>query len=200
MAATQSLEPVRPGRSRQRADGALTDQGYGSVNNFITTYFLLAAVLLLVLERARGAGSFAALTRRALTVSAVALVLLTVPQQAYFFRDFAGLRQTREEQVACFLRRHPGEAYFPWNPLAHLLAEGRLYHFAYGLFDRDLGGFRVEADHLKRFVPAGCRYVCFPQGRRAHRPAACLEAWLEQFPRRVDLPELPGFECYERDN
>lgn len=173
----------------------------GSANNFsVTTYFLLAALLVLVHDRVHAGGGFGTLARRVLTAAAIALVLLTVPQQAYFFRDFTGLRQTREEQVVRFLRNHPGEAYFPWHPLPHLLAERRLYHFAYGLFDRDLGGFRVDVDHLKRFVPARCRYVCFPQGRRLHRPPACLEAWLHDFPRRVDLPELPGFECYERDD
>ena len=173
----------------------------GSVNNFsLTTYFLLVAAVTLVRDRAATPGGIGTLARRLLTASALGLVLLTVPQQAYFFRDYAGLQETREEQIVRYLRQHPGEAYFPWNPLPHLLTEGRLYHFAYGLFDRDLGGFRVTPEHLMRFVPADCRYVCFPGGRRQHRPPACLESWLREFPRRVDIPELPGFECYERNH
>ena len=158
------------------------------------------AVIALLRDRAASADGVGSLARRALAGSALGLVLLAVPQQAYFFRDYTGLRDTREEQIARFLRRHPGEAYFPWNPLPHLLAEGRLYHFAYGLFDRDLGGFRVTPDHIARFVPEQCRYVCFPEGRRTHRPPMCLEPWLRDFARRVDIPELPGFECYERNH
>jgi hypothetical protein len=173
----------------------------GSVNNFsLVSYFLLVAAVELVRQRACVPDRIGILSRRLLVGSAVGLVLLAVPQQAYFFRDFTGLEQTREEQIVRFLRHHPGEAYFPWNPLPHLVTEGRLYHFAYGLFDRDLGGFRVKQEHLLRFVPPHCRYVCFPEGRRQHRPPACLEAWLREFPRRVEIPELPGFECYERND
>jgi hypothetical protein len=173
----------------------------GSANNFsVTTYFLLAAVLVLLHDRARALSRSGALARRALTACTAGFVLLALPQPAFFLRAHAGFEQTREEQVARFVRQHPGEAYFPWNPLAHLLSEGRLYHFAYGLFDRDLGGFPVDGDHLSRYVPEGCRVVCFPGGRRGHRPAPSLEAWLRRFPRRVEIPELPGFECYERND
>jgi hypothetical protein len=172
----------------------------GSANNFsVSTYFLLIGLLVCLHQACI---STTAPTRRlaqtAVAIAVVGLALVFVPQQAYFFRDFAGLRDTKEAQVTRFVRNHPGAAYFPWNPLPHLAAEGRLYHFAYGLFDRELGGFRIDAAHFRKFVPAHCRYVCFPGGRRDHRRPACLEALLVRS-RLVQLPELQGFECYEID-
>jgi hypothetical protein len=181
----------------------------GSANSFSpVTYFVLAGLLACLLKSA-GASEQPALARRAQTdvdfarmilgVGAASFIFLILPQLAYFFRDYRGLDATKEECVTAFLRRHPGEAYFPWQPLPHLLVEGKLYHFAYGLFDRELGGHGVTKQHFQRFVPEHCRYVCFPQGRRSHRPPACLDEYLKQFHRRVELPQLPGFDCYERD-
>jgi hypothetical protein len=174
----------------------------GSVNSFSpVSYFLLFALLVGLCNAAANLRtSEGQLARSALVVAAVAFVLLTVPQLAYFFRDYHGFDASKEERVTTFLRRHPGEAYFPWHPLPHLLVEGKLYHFAYGLFDRELGGHGISDAHFQRFVPEHCRYVCFPAGRRNHRPPACLESFLKQFPRRVELAELPGFECYERND
>jgi hypothetical protein len=181
----------------------------GSANSFSpVTYFVLVGLLACLLKSAGGSGQ-PSLARRAQTgvdfarivlgVGAASFVLLFLPQVAYFFRDYRGLDATKEECVTAFLRRHPGEAYFPWQPLPHLLVERKLYHFAYGLFDRELGGHGITEQHFQRFVPEHCRYVCFPQGRRSHRPPACLDEYLKQFQRRVELPDLPGFDCYERN-
>src|SRR5262249_26124065 len=96
----------------------------GSANNFsVSTYFLLIGLLVCLHQACI---SMTAQTRRmaqaAVAIAVVGLALLFVPQQAYFFRDFTGLRNTKEAQATRFVRNHPGAAYFPWNPLPHLLA------------------------------------------------------------------------------
>jgi hypothetical protein len=97
--------------------------------------------------------------------------------------------------VSRYLRAHPGEAYFPWFPLEHLVAEGRLYHFEYGVYDRFLAGFPVPPSQLHAHVPPRARLVCYPGGSYA---GYLMLRLLPEFNRRVELPELPGCLCFER--
>ena len=41
-----------------------------------------------------------------------------------------------QEVVYTYAVGHPGLVYFPWNGLSTLLAEGKLYHFEWGIYDR----------------------------------------------------------------
>lgn len=59
----------------------------------------------------------------------------------------------KNQQAVEFLRRHPGKAYFPWYPLATLLAEGRLDHFEYAVVDRFLAGAEPSREHVLAHVP-----------------------------------------------
>jgi hypothetical protein len=92
------------------------------------------------------------------------------------------------QQVAYeFARRHPGEAYFPWAPLASLLAEGKLYHFEYGMMDRFLGGFDPTREHFNAHLPP-----------RMHWVAARARIWtfghfFPDYTVETELPELPGW-------
>jgi hypothetical protein len=174
----------------------------GSSNSFSPPlYFFLLAVLVYLLEFLRDPARAAAVARAVrvgLAVGMAGLAGLQVGESADFLKGYAGPGRSKERLVTAYLRGHPGEAWFPWNPLPHALVEGRACHFAYGLFDRELGGFPIHDHHLLQYVPPGCVRVCFPPGRRAHRPIACLERLLRDFPRRVAIDGLPEFECYER--
>jgi hypothetical protein len=102
----------------------------------------------------------------------------------------------RENRAAeLYIRKHPGEVYFPWHPLAHLAAEGKLYHFEYGVFDRGLAGFPVREDHFFRHIPPRTRLVCYP-GTITVAGKLTL-GYLKDF-REVEVAELPGWECYAR--
>ena len=85
---------------------------------------------------------------------------------------------------------------FPWNPLEHLVAEGRLYHFEYGVFDRILAGYPLTADHFRRHIPEHTRLVCYPPGTTVGDQVTLK--YLEDFREKIQIDELPNWECYRR--
>ena len=104
----------------------------------------------------------------------------------------------QDEQAAAlrYIEQHPGDAYFPWNPLEHLAAEGRLYHFEYGVFDRDLAGYPLTADHFRRHIPEDPRLICYPP-RTTVGDQVTLR-YLGEFRERIKVDELPKWDCYRR--
>jgi hypothetical protein len=97
----------------------------------------------------------------------------------------------RNQEAYEFMRRHPGEAYFPWYPLAGLLAEGSLYHFEYGVFDRFLAGYEPTREHVLAHVPP-----------RMHLLVSQHKPWiLHDFPDYSDerrSAEMPGWLLFSR--
>ena len=92
------------------------------------------------------------------------------------------------EQLAYeFALRHPGEACFPWQPLASLLAEGRLYHFEYGMFDRFLAGYDPTSEHVRADVPPRLRWLV---GRT---PLWTFSHFFPEYTEQTELKELPGW-------
>ena len=91
-----------------------------------------------------------------------------------------------------FAVRHPGEAYFPWQPLASLFAEGRLYHFEYGMLDRFLAGYEPTAEHVRANVPPRMHWIA------GHARLWTMNQFFRDYTTEVPLPELPGFVVRER--
>jgi hypothetical protein len=154
-----------------------------------TLYFLLFAVCLMLRD-------YVAHGRRWLAVLTITgCAVLLIRSQHEWFTTPPTSRLNDAELVHAYVTAHPGEAYFPWNPLSHLMAEHRLYHFDYGLFDRELAGFPLTAEHVRRYMPANPRLVCFPETANMKY----VMKYLSEYSRRVTVPELPGFECFERE-
>jgi hypothetical protein len=101
-------------------------------------------------------------------------------------------------QAYRYAAAHPGEAYFPWYPLASLLAEGHWYHFSYGVFDRELAGRRIGEDHFLRYVPRNPKYVCFDDESNPKLNEYVL-SYLRNYHAIAAPPELDGWHVYERD-
>lgn len=70
---------------------------------------------------------------------------------------------TPTDRAVEFARAHPGEAYFPWHPLATLVAEGRLDHLEYGLLDLSFAGRKPDRDLLLAGLPDRLEYVVYPE-------------------------------------
>jgi len=102
----------------------------------------------------------------------------------------------QQELAYQYAKKNPGQVYYPWNTLSTLLAEGRVYHFEYGLQDRELAATRSPTLHFRRFVPPKLRQVCFPPARQDE----WTMRYLKEFTRRVEIQGTAGWICYMNAN
>ncbi len=173
----------------------------GAINSYAPAlYYLCASACVLLLDwharnRERGLDRINDALKVALLISPFTPLLLLNGEFLTQIGTIGPISENIQEQAYRYALKHPGEAYFPWNPLSSLMAEGRAYHFEYGVFDRDLGGFRPDDAHLRAGLPEKLRMVAYP-------PNAGMEfvrfAHLPEYWRRVPIPELPGWICYTR--
>jgi hypothetical protein len=161
----------------------------GEVNHeSFAIFFLVAAFLCWLASVAFERG-------RPLPVRAAAVLLVLTVVTAPRVLEYPGWRNTWENQNESAYRydlRHPGEIYFPWNPLTSLFAEGKLYHFDYGVFDRNLGGARVSPEHVRAFLPAPRPVIA---SFIAHHDYL-LHEYFPDYRERPALGELTGWKIY----
>ena len=98
------------------------------------------------------------------------------------------VHQNGAEDDFRFERSHPGEAYFPWDTLAPLLASGKLYHFDFGVHDRILAGFGPSQEHIHAYLPAHMRMIVLSPYAY---PSLDMLRLLPEFNQPVHDPELP---------
>ena len=125
----------------------------------------------------------------AMTLIVLVLVLSPLTRFEMSFRVFNTVHAptpNSQDRAYQYSKRHPGMAYFPWNPLSTLMGEGKFYHFAYGMFDRDLANYPISRDHFRRNFPANARYVCFHSVYHQHVNALKARAmmYLPEFKRQ----------------
>jgi hypothetical protein len=178
--------------------------GYLNTHSF-TNYFVLGAATLALGEAAARAGSPARRPAAALLLAllvALAIASLASPRQERAVRGaLARLRAWRtnpQQQAYDFARAHPGEVWFPWNPLASLQAEGRLYHSEIGIWNRELVGMEMSEANLRRHLPPAMRWLAFrpPTGALTWLPPA--NHHLPAFREPVAVPGLEGWVVYGR--
>ena len=148
----------------------------GDRNSIHSVYYLAVAAILAVggAWPAR-AGRNAALGHSAILVATAVVVALAARQAAsYPDRPLLPRRCLSQEAWAVALR-HPEQVYFPWDPLATLMAEGRLYHFEYGVIDRIYVGRAPAPGALNAGLPARLSVVVYP---RAPYPQTMRERYL----------------------
>jgi hypothetical protein len=203
LAATALLSAVLDGRRGRRDDAVNdTDQTLSPAlsQGERGTFFLP-----LPLGEGRGEGlprDAHATWQHLLGAALVALTALAVPMVDRELSTYRKLRPRNSEYR--YLIAHPGEALFPWHPLAHLAAEGRPTHHLHSVRERGVAGFPVGHDWSLSHIPKRARFAAFPLKRLG--PVAGF-AWsfelLEEHaliapgakPFRV--AELPDYECYE---
>lgn len=161
-------------------------------NSYHALYYLIAAASLVLASAMRRASTGWRSVCAGLTL--VALV------GAYAASDVRGLSRLRtladnpQQQAVDFAHAHPGQAYFPWHPLATAYSDGKLYHFDYAVLDREFAGYRMSDAHIRAYLPDELRYVLFRKGAQDR----AMLRYLPEFRARGALPEMPGWVVYAR--
>jgi hypothetical protein len=126
------------------------------------------------------------------------LVLATAEDETLGIELVNGKGAWQESLVAeQFIRDHPGEAYFPWNPQCHLQVEGKYYHFEDAIYDRTVSGFPPSPEHFFRYIPINTKLVCYPPNALGVAPIGTFR-YLKGF-KQTTVAGLPRFwGCFER--
>jgi hypothetical protein len=105
------------------------------------------------------------------------------------------LRTSTASVVEAYCIRHPGEVYFPFNPVAVYRGEGQIYHTDWGLANPSRAGFLASPAEFRAAMPRSARYLAYPipDGYGANY---LLKRFWPDAP-RVQLPELPDFFIFE---
>lgn len=171
-----------------------------------TVYFLVAAVTLALIEFASGStSSYARLTQRSAKLLLVLLITGLIYVNIPKFCDISWVLDnlsSNEQKVAYeYAKKHPGEVYFPTSPLPSLLTEGKLYHHAYSLYDREQSGFPVTRKHFQAHIPTNIRLIAFMIAFKSHRSLVrkYVMGYLPEFSKRVTIEELPEWIVYVRE-
>ncbi|MBD1905398.1 hypothetical protein NDI37_14525 [Funiculus sociatus GB2-A5] len=170
----------------------------GDVNAYsLTTYFLCAASSLMLLKSVVGADTkklqqFSKLLVAALCTAFIFTKSFSIKNLDY---QFSNLLNNPQEVAYNYSKKHPGEGYFPWNPLSTLMAEGKLYHFAFGLLDRERAGFKVNEEHFRRYIPAQIKLIAFP---KTAQDKDTLK-YVPEFSQQIIVDELHGWNVYTRE-
>lgn len=103
------------------------------------------------------------------------------------------VRQNPHEVAFQYAKSHAGEVWFPKQPLASLLAEGKLYHFDEGLYALKLAKVDVGPEWYASGLPKELRAVAYrgdkPEGPMTPPPG---------FDRITTTPDLPGWVIVQR--
>ncbi|CAN5589312.1 hypothetical protein BH09PLA1_BH09PLA1_21570 [soil metagenome] len=97
-----------------------------------------------------------------------------------------------QEIVYRFAVKHPQTGYFPWNNLSTLLAEGRLYHFEWGIRDRYDAGIQPTSGQVVDHLPARIRFIAFPDSAQSEFARNLFRLAT----REIKDDNLPGFVIY----
>ncbi|MGO4885632.1 MAG: hypothetical protein ACLP59_33145 [Bryobacteraceae bacterium] len=173
----------------------------GDVNSLsFSLFFLTCGLTVLLADGARNASS--ATTRRmSVSVLAATLLALAVSEAPLALEIPAAARrlpQSPQQVALAYLQRHPGEAYFPWIPLAHYYAEHQFRHYAYGIADRLMAGESFTEADFRAYIPRDPRVIAFAADGTPRILDYDLMQYLPEYSRTVNDPELPGWLVYAK--
>ncbi len=171
----------------------------GAINTFSpTTYFLLAAGVLAAIAAVRRFRDDAdSLAQAALGATAVCAGILAAGGTALVVLDAdPPLREHPSQMAYTYLVSEDSRAYFPLHPLAHLLADGSLYHYGSSLYDRErLAGLPLSRFQRQGYLPVEPRVVCWDV--QYWGQPWLKEVYFTEYTRRVGIPSLGSrTECY----
>ena len=174
----------------------------GDINAFsFTLYFFAASASLGLVKLANSLlpsqiKSFSRATKLIVTISIVIFIFSEFPPPfPTIYRQLQNLNNNSSQIAYEYAKKYPGQAFFPMQPLSTLMAEGKLYHFAHGLFDRQHADVLVTDEHFKAYIPANIKLVAYPGSGKKDE---ATEPFITKFSQKIKVDELPGLTVYVR--
>lgn len=161
----------------------------GSYNHLGIVACLLALSAAIVLVRLLDGKAWPA---AAVAISAAACTLMAGPSFSRYNDILTLTNHTPTDRAVEFALAHPRQAYFPWHPLATLVAEGRLDHLEYGLLDLSFAGQKPDRELLLAGLPDRLEYVVYPDPPFSNYVFNLLGGNLAP----SSTKSLPGFRVY----
>jgi len=157
-------------------------------------YFLFVAAALAIQQYSTDANRVARMSSRiflttGILVSVAPGMIFTVPA------SLRNLKANASQSAYTYSLRHPGVAYFPYNPMTSLLMAGKLYDLDFALYDREIAGYPLTPQQLQSGLPHSLLLVALPPGQEIQSNA--LQRLFADFVRISD-PELPEWNIYRR--
>ena len=171
----------------------------GDINSLsFALFFLTCGLTVMLADVARGSHSASArrLAVSALVATMIPLALFEAPLVFDIRASVKRLPQAGQEVAFEYLKRHPGEAYFPWLPLAHYCAEHRFRHYSYGIVERLLAGEAVSMADFRAYIPQDPRIIAFGADGTRYLLGYDLMKYMPEYSYQVNDPELPGWLVY----
>ena len=168
----------------------------GMENSMHSAYYLMACGALLL---ARWAGAATGAEQRLAVTACYALAVVLLGLRLTAITQLLGaprLYQNPQQEAYEFAKQHPGEALFPWNTLSTLLADKKLHHFEYGVYDRVLSGFRPQDAHFRQHLPPNLKYLIFRHDRECFQMRQLLPEFsrvtqVDRLDQPLDKPRAP---------
>jgi hypothetical protein len=170
----------------------------GDINSFsLALFFLTCGLTVMLADMARGVDPLAMRVAVPVLVAILApLAISEAPLIPALPAKVGELPQARQNVAFEYLRRHPGEAYFPWFPLAHFFAERQFRHYAFGIADRLLAGEQVTLADFRAYVPGHPRIIAFSSDGTSDIFGRDLMTYLPEYRCCFNDPELPGWQVF----
>ncbi len=144
--------------------GVLANSKWGGhVNSLHFHYYGLLCVLWLIPWTQR------AIPRTKAAATAwiyAAILLLSVKHSESLLHLTEEPRQSIHQAAFDLLVEEPGKYYFPWYPLAHVMADGKVYHFEHMLVDWKSAGVEPTRQQLRDYFPEQLEYIVYHKSDR----------------------------------
>ena len=168
----------------------------GDINSLSFASFFLACGLTVMLADIWRHAQNPFSRRLAVSILVSVLALLAIFEAPLALAIPSKIRHLpRTEQAVAFryLEKHPGEAYFPWFPLAHFYAEHKFRHYGFGIADRLLAGEPISMAEFRAYIPKDPRVIAFGKDGTPRMFGYNLMRYLPDYRYQVNDPELPGW-------
>jgi len=114
------------------------------------------------------------------------------PECIDWYATHEGYSRATQEAYS-YAKKFPGVGYFPWEPLSAFMAEGKLYHFAQTVLERDVAGYGPSARNMAAHVPQDMQFIAIHPCHEGY-----VMRYFPDFTVQDRILKLPGWDIYRR--